>query len=65
MKKFLLKQIKSIAYAAAGGSLVIGTATVDLVDADALTILYMIVAAVGFNVIKELTKNKINGKNNV
>ena len=62
--KFLLKQIKSVAYASAGGSLVIGSATTDLVDADPFTILYMIIAAVGFNMIKELTKNKVNGKNN-
>ena len=61
--KFILKQLKSVAYASAGGTILIGGATVDIVDADAITILYMIIAAVGFNVFKELTKNKINGKN--
>ncbi len=64
IQKFLIKQIKSIAYASAGGSLLIGSATIDLVDADLLTIIYMVIAAVGFNVIKELTKNGVNGKNN-
>ena len=62
IKKFVLKQIKSIAYASAGGALVIGGAQVDLVNADAWTILYMIISAVGFNVIKELTKNGTNNK---
>ena len=65
IKKFLLKQVKSVAYASAGGALVIGSAQVDLVNADAWTIIYMVVAAVGFNVIKELTKNSRNGNNKI
>ncbi len=64
MNGFILKQIKSIAYASAGGSIVIGSAVVDLVDADAITILFMIGAAVVFNMLKELYKLKVNGKRN-
>jgi hypothetical protein len=63
IRKFILKQLKSIAYASAGGSLVIGSAQVDLINADAWTIIYMVVAAVGFNVIKEMTKNGTNSNN--
>ena len=53
---FVEKQVRSIAYASAAGSLVIGGASVDLVNADPYTIIYMVIAAVGFNTIKESTK---------
>ena len=58
MSSIYLKMIKSVGYAAAAGALTIGTAKVDLIDADPSTMLYMVVAAVVFNLIKELAKKK-------
>ena len=55
-KEFFTKIIKSIAYASAGGVIVAGTATIDLVNADVWTTLYMVIAAVIFNALKELVK---------
>jgi len=59
-KKFILKQIKSIAYASAGGIIVIGGASVDIVNAESWTVIYMIISAVIFNIIKEIFKNGRN-----
>ena len=64
MNGFLNKMLKSAAYASGGGVIAIGGATIDLVDADLLTILYMVLSAIIFNFIKEMTKKYKNGNNN-
>ena len=56
MSQLLTKIVKSVAYASAGGAIVLGTAKVDLVDADLVTTIYMVVAAVLFNAVKEYLK---------
>jgi len=55
-KEFLQKIVKSIAYASAGGSIVIGGGLIDLVDVDLFTTAYMVVAAVLFNAAREYIK---------
>ena len=55
--ELLRKIVKSIAYASAGGGLVIGSASLDLVDADLPTIVYLVVAGVIFNAAKEYLKS--------
>ncbi len=60
--EFIYNQLKSFCYSAAGGAIVIGGAQVDLVNADAATIVYMVIAAVGFNSIKELLKRRKEGE---
>ena len=64
MNKLAKKMIKSFAYASAAGTITIGSATADLVNADVWTILYMVTAAFIFNILKELVKNYLNGKSN-
>ena len=54
MRELPLKILKSIAYASAGGSIALGAGQINLVDADAATIAYMVIAAVLFNFCKEL-----------
>ena len=58
MPQLLLKSIKNVAYESAKGTLVMGTAVVNLVDADAFTLLYLIIAGVIFNFIKEIAKQR-------
>ena len=60
--EFIFKQFRSVAYASAGGSIVIGGAVVDIINADPITIMYMVGSAVLFNILKELVKVKKNGK---
>lgn len=57
------KIIKSIAYASAGGAIAIGAGTINLVDADFLTIVYTVICAVIFNFFKEISKSLLeNGE---
>ena len=57
MKDIITKIVKSFAYASAGGAIVAGTATINLVDADFATTAYMVIASVLFNAIRELLKS--------
>ena len=58
-KELLQKIIKSIAYASAGGSIVIGSGMMDLTDVDLFTTAYMVVAAVLFNAVREIISSRI------
>lgn len=58
MSEFLRKILKSIAYASAGGGILIGGATLNLVDADFATIAYLVIVSVIFNAAKEFLKSK-------
>ena len=58
MNEFLTKIPKSIAYASAGGGILIGGATLDLVDADFSTIAYLVIVSILFNAAKEFLKTK-------
>lgn len=58
-KTLFQKVVKSFAYASAGGAIAVGAGSMNLVDADFATILYMVVAAVFFNFLKELAKQYI------
>ena len=56
MTNLLQKILKSIAYASAGGGILIGGATMNLVDADFTTIAFMVIVSVLFNAVKEYLK---------
>ena len=59
MPKLIEKIVKSIAYASAGGAIVLGTAHVNLVDADLYTTIYMVLSAVAFNALREFLSTLI------
>jgi len=56
MRDLLTKIVKSVAYASASGAIVAGTATTVNLDADLYTTIYMVIAAVLFNAIREFAK---------
>lgn len=58
MGNLIYKIIKATGYEATKGALVIGTATIDLVNADLFTIIYLFIAAILFDVIKETIKQR-------
>lgn len=62
MFQLLLQVIKNTAYESAKGTLVIGTATANLIDADAQTLLYMVLSGIIFNFLKEVAKLKADKK---
>ena len=53
MRDFFHKVLKSLAHASAGGAIIAGTATINLIDADVSTTVYMVCAAILYNAIRE------------
>lgn len=59
-KDIFEKILKGVGIAAAGGGIAIGAGTVNIVDADFLTIIYVVVASSLFNAIYQFLRGKIN-----
>lgn len=55
--KILYNSVKSAGYEASKGGLVVGGAALNLTDADFWTVLYFVMVAVIFDVVKEVLKN--------
>ena len=56
MNALLYKVIKSFAHASAVGGITAGAAVINLVDADVYTTIYMVLAAILYNAVREYIK---------